>query len=117
MNEIISGLYEAVQAGHWFAVVGLAASLLTKLITKYRPMIAARLPGSNRWIPIALSFIMTAGVAASEAGGSWSRFATMLLVGGLEAGIAALGMYHAVQPRKLKVDDPPITLDGLGGQS
>lgn len=113
MNEIITGLYEAVQAGHWFAVVGLAATLLTTLIKRFTPTIAAKLPGSNRWIPIALSFIMTIGVAASEAAGDWGRFAAIVAVGGLEAAITAIGLYHAVQPRKPK-DEAPATPRNTG---
>jgi hypothetical protein len=100
MNELISGLYEAVQSGHWFAVVGLAATLLTTLLKRATPSIVARLPGSNRWIPIIIAFALSVGVAASESGGELGRFFALAAVGGLEAGITAIGLYHTVQPRK-----------------
>lgn len=117
MNEIISGLYEAAQAGHWFAVVGLAATLLTTLIKRFAAPLAEWLPGSNRWIPVVLSFGGTVIVASGEAGGDWKRFAAIVAVGGLEAAITAIGLYHAVQPRKPKGDsgdDAPPTPNNTG---
>jgi len=108
-TSILTSLYEAAQAGHWFVVVGLAATLLTSALKRWTPAIVERFPGSNRWIPIVIAFALSVGVAASESNGDWYRFGALAAVGGLEAAIAAIGIYHVAAPRKGGGSGPMLT--------
>ena len=103
---IVSGLIEALQAGHWFVVIALATTLLVQL-TKLRTDLFDKLqPKHRRWVPIVLAFIASVGVAATNADGDWKRFGWLAVVGGLESGVLAIGMYHAVKPKKPPAGGP-----------
>ena len=107
LTDIVMGLIESIQGGHWSIFASVFIMLLVTTVTKI-PVISKMIKGKAKvWIAAISGMLMATAMTAFSTEGDWVR----AIVDGLSVGLGATGFFELV---RRKVTHEPIDEDNDG---